>query len=120
MLELIKKGADVNIANAVSKVTPLHLAVKYADFVTVKVLLNNGADLDARDNMNRNCLVNATERGNQAICRLLVGVRSDEERRTAGAKRQQHTISITNNFPLVASLITGGFGPEGEAGGLLP
>lgn len=72
MLDLIKKGADVNLSNSVSKVTPLHLAVKYADFLTVKILLNNGADINLKDNMSRNALVNATERGNPAICKLLV------------------------------------------------
>lgn len=104
VMELIKKGADVNTSNEASKVTPLHLAVKYADFVTVKILLNNGANIDARDNMNRNCLVNATERGNPAICKLLVeeGLDPKERQETfyldGGNKRNGTSVNMAEKM----------------------
>ncbi|GMH92711.1 hypothetical protein TrST_g1801 [Triparma strigata] len=105
VLNLIKKGADVNLANPVSKVTPLHLAVKYADFLTVKLLLNNGADINARDNMNRNCLVNATERGNPAVCKLLVEEGLDPSERQEvfymdGGKRNGMHVNVAEKMML--------------------
>ena len=47
-IELLK-GADVNIANK-DEVTALHLAVKTGDDELVRLLLENGAKIDAIDN----------------------------------------------------------------------
>ncbi|MBI5725932.1 MAG: ankyrin repeat domain-containing protein [Planctomycetes bacterium] len=53
---IIKKGADVN---AVSGITPLDLAVGRGQLETVKILIDAGANLNAKDSMGRSVIYNA-------------------------------------------------------------
>ncbi len=47
-LRLIKLGADVNIANSVDGLTPLHAAVGYNHLAVARALIENGADVNAK------------------------------------------------------------------------
>jgi len=59
---LISKGADINSSNADSKWTPLHFAANCGYDCYVKVLLDDGANVDAQDKYGKTALENA-ERG---------------------------------------------------------
>ena len=45
--ELLKKGARTEIKDIDKNITPLHYATLYGHLETVKVLINNQADIDA-------------------------------------------------------------------------
>jgi len=101
VMKVIAKGADVNKGNTITNITPLHLAVKYANFITVKILLDAGADPTVRDNIGRNCLVNATERANLAVIKLLTSApynldpnERQEVFQLDGSKRNQQFVNM--------------------------
>ncbi|KAK2856085.1 hypothetical protein Q5P01_004820 [Channa striata] len=74
---LMKKGADLNIQEGTSGKTALHLAVELHDMISVKLLLNQGASVDA--SMFNGCtpLHLAVGRQDAAIANLLCQAGAD-------------------------------------------
>lgn len=70
---LLEKGAvsDINIADDFAKWTPLIAAVNVDNIEIVKLLLENGADVNHRDKINSTALKYAKIRGNKDIVKLL-------------------------------------------------
>ncbi|HWT01808.1 MAG TPA: ankyrin repeat domain-containing protein [Pyrinomonadaceae bacterium] len=54
--ELLKRGADANARDAEHDETPLMLAARFADAGLVRLLLDAGAEVDARDDKARTAL----------------------------------------------------------------
>lgn len=72
---LLAYGADVNATFRVIKWTPLHFATNYGFKDMVELLLDRGADVNARDDRNRTALQFASFRNNTnstAIVKLLL------------------------------------------------
>jgi ankyrin repeat protein len=62
MLELLKRGADVNSRLQLSNETPLHCAVRFAhNIAAVRTLLQHNADVSARDNSGYTALARTIE-----------------------------------------------------------
>ncbi len=70
---LLKKGAEVNLpAINPSKVTPLHSAVARKDFDICKLLIENGADVNATQTKGVTALMSAAHIGNLKLVTYLV------------------------------------------------
>lgn len=77
---LIERGADVNAAAAnAQKVAPVHAAAAVRDIASMKLLLEHGADPNARQQMDVTPLHGAASRGDVDMARLLLahGARAD-------------------------------------------
>ena len=68
---LVKKGADVNVANYLH-VTPLHVAISKGHIKIVEILLESGANIEAVDNDEWNCLHYACRANQTEIVKLLL------------------------------------------------
>lgn len=70
---LLKKGAKVNVpATNPTKVMPLHSAVAKNDYAICELLINYGADVNARQTQGVTPLHSAAHRGNLKLVQLLV------------------------------------------------
>lgn len=69
---LIAVGADVNIASAVTKVSPLHDACFVGSLPMVKLLVTNSADVDHVDSSEESCLHWAARGGELAVINYLI------------------------------------------------
>lgn len=72
---LLKKGADPNVRRSLSGNTPLFLAVDplgAGGLAVMKMLLDQGADVDARNKIGRTALHRAASRGDEKAVRLLL------------------------------------------------
>jgi ankyrin repeat protein len=77
---LIERGADVNAAaeNA-QRVAPLHAAAAVCDRETISMLLDRGADPNARQQMDYTPLHGAASRGDIEIAKLLLAHGADRD-----------------------------------------
>jgi len=69
---LLEKGVDVNAAHEVHGMTPLMRACWYGRMETVKVLLENGASIDAVNKEGKAAMDIAAERGHDEIMVVLL------------------------------------------------
>jgi len=83
--EMIERGADVNArARNQAGVAPLHSAVSVRDFATARLLLENGAEVNACQQLGYTPLHGAAGSGDRAIVELLLLHGAD-----AAAKNEQ-------------------------------
>ncbi|MCP4368594.1 MAG: ankyrin repeat domain-containing protein [Deltaproteobacteria bacterium] len=68
---LLKQGADVNGVNPKNGYTPLYHAVKFNRFEAVKLLVENGADINVRTSQGVSIEEEAQARGNADIINFL-------------------------------------------------
>lgn len=75
---LIERGADVNAAarNAL-RVTPLHAAAAMRDSATMQLLLDHGADVNARQQLGYRALHTAAQHGDEAMVEQLLAAGAD-------------------------------------------
>ena len=85
--DLIQRGADVNAAarNA-QKVAPVHTAATVRDRDTMKLLLERGADPNARQQMGFTALHSAASRGDTEMAKLLLKHGADPKAMTDDGK----------------------------------
>lgn len=85
--ELIERGADVNAAarNA-QRVAPVHAAATVGDHQTMKLLLERGADPNARQQMGFTALHGAASHGDVEMAKLLIAHGADPRARTDDGK----------------------------------
>ena len=76
--QFISKNAAVN--HAVFGVTPLHWAAKNGSMEMVKILLESGADPNARDNKGCSVLICAASSGNLRMVKHLLSLDADADR----------------------------------------
>lgn len=69
---LIKRSVDINRHNKTNGVTALHTASTLRDGTIVKMLLENGADVNSKDYCGMTALHVAASRGHEAAVRLLL------------------------------------------------
>lgn len=76
MKKLVEQGADINYKIRKGRHnylrTPLHEACRGRRFVAAKYLIENGADVDAKDGQGFTPLILATRHGSLVIVKLLV------------------------------------------------
>ena len=70
--KLIARNADINAVNIMNRMTPLHYAVDAGQKSMVEILLDNGADISARDSASRTALGLAISRKHDETAILLV------------------------------------------------
>jgi uncharacterized protein len=85
--ELIERGADVNAAarNA-QRVAPVHAAATVCDHQTMKLLLERGADPNARQQLGFTPLHGAASHGDVEMAKLLIAHGADPRARTDDGK----------------------------------
>jgi hypothetical protein len=89
VLDLLQKGADVNgKEDSYSKITPLFLAVEHGNVEIARLLLDNGAKVNARDGSKQTPLMRVDDDATVELIGLLVSYRVkvnlvDEEGNTA-------------------------------------
>lgn len=75
---LIEQGAEVNMpAQNHAQVTPLHSAVANEHIEVATILLQNGANVNAKQQNDVTALHSATHRGNKALVKLLLDFSAD-------------------------------------------
>jgi len=75
--ECIKNGADVNYDKTSGRFTPLREAMSRKDISTVKMLLENGANIDARDRYGRSALTTESHYLNFDMVKFLLENKAD-------------------------------------------
>jgi ankyrin repeat protein len=70
---MISKGADVNASHGKYGWTPLMIASEYSHIGPINLLLDNGADINARDLSGETALIHAAFRGSADAASLLIG-----------------------------------------------
>src|SRR5262245_3722423 len=94
--EMIARGADVNArARNTQQVMPVHAAAAAGDVETMRLLLDHGADVNARQQLGHTPLHGAASTGNQAMADLLLargadrGAKSDDGKTAADIAEQR-------------------------------
>ena len=94
--ELIQRGANVNAAARNSqKVAPVHAAATVRDRETMKVLLERGADPNARQQLGFTPLHSAASRGDVEMAKLLLQNGADPNAKTDDGK---NSIDIAEKY----------------------
>jgi len=85
--ELIERGADVNAAaRNPQRVAPVHAAATVRDYKTMRLLLERGADPNARQQLAFTPFHSAASRGDIEMARLLIEFGADPHARTEDGK----------------------------------
>ena len=76
--EFVERGADVNLAaNNASKIFPIHAATASANLDIIRLLLSNGADINAAQHGGFRAIHSAASHGNLAMLKLLLHFHAD-------------------------------------------
>ncbi|CAL1296328.1 unnamed protein product [Larinioides sclopetarius] len=97
----------INI-RGLSGFTALHLSVLYNRLDTTKLLLKEGANLNARDNDGCTPLIIASEKGNVEIVRLLIHMKSELDSEAIGGMTALHFATLNQHEEIVDILIKSG------------
>jgi ankyrin repeat protein len=100
--ELIERGADVNAAaRNPQRVAPVHAAAAVGDHATMKLLLDRGADPNARQQLGFTALHAAAGHGDIEMAKLLLEAGADPDLRTEDGKTALE-LAEKNNQPAFA------------------
>jgi ankyrin repeat protein len=95
---LITKGADIS----------LHAASHFGDLAIVKSLIEQGADINARDTSGRTALHYAVEYGHEDVVELLIANGADMNVKDKDGNAPGHVALGENNRPILELLIANG------------
>jgi ankyrin repeat protein len=102
---LVEAGGDINTANATGQ-TPLHLAAASGNVETVRMLLDEGAELDLPDTVEGfSALHVATMHGHADVVDLLVRYGADPEARTRRQQTPLHLAALHGHAGVTARLL---------------
>ena len=97
--QLIDRGADVQAhAQNAQRVAPLHAAVAVGDRTTAALLLQRGAEVDARQQGGFTPLHGAASRGDEEMIDLLLGAHADRSLVTTDGKSAAD-IAVERGYP---------------------
>jgi len=106
---LIAAKANINsLASDTAFRTPLHEAAISGHIGVVEILLNNGARVDALDNMGYTPLHRAVENGHTDVAKLLIDKGADVNAETLEGLTPLHIAIRNNNIDLVKFLLSAG------------
>ncbi|MCA1596180.1 MAG: ankyrin repeat domain-containing protein [Chloroflexi bacterium] len=74
---LIEHGADVNGTGGIGKMTPLHMAARRGNAAIAEILLDSGADIEAKDTGGETPLRRAVNCRQESVVRLLLSRGAD-------------------------------------------
>ncbi|PHH89948.1 hypothetical protein CDD83_4895 [Cordyceps sp. RAO-2017] len=106
---LVERGANVKTEASLSRTTPLMLAVQTRRPDLVKLLLLDGADVDAIDYRGRTALSMATEIGGDIAVQMMSSLLAAEPSRDDGSL---HNAARDLNLPAVRVLVQSGHDPD--------
>lgn len=103
---IIKQGTNIDAVQNPNKQTLLHIAAGSGYAEAVKLLLDNNANVDARDFLNGTPLLRAVQNGHVDVVKILIKYGADIEARSAGRHTPLHVaISAKSNRIEVMSLL---------------
>jgi ankyrin repeat protein len=102
---LIERGADVNAAarNAV-RVAPVHAAAAVRDSATMRLLLDSGADVNARQQSGYTALHTAAQLGDADLLELLLGRGADPRAKSDDGKTPSDLAASQGHSEIVKRL----------------
>ena len=102
---LVNKGANVNIcSNNSMKVAPIHSAVASKNLLIAELLLQNGADVNAKQAMGATPLHSAAHQGDIAMVKLLLSFDADTNAQMENGKKPLDFAKEDNNLEVAALL----------------
>lgn len=102
---LIENGADVNqVSNNGMEVAPLHAAVAHRHMPITKILLEHGANANARQKLGVTALHSAAHQGDSEIIELLLKYQADREAEMDNGKKPVD-LAIEVNHPELVHIL---------------
>jgi ankyrin repeat protein len=111
---LIAQGADVNYANDWMRDTPLHKACEHESPALATLLLDSGANIEARDAYGRTPLHRALQWGREAVIALLLDRSADIKAKSNAGRTCLHIGSSSLNAAVVSLLLDKGLSIEAK------
>ena len=102
---LINKGASIDPVQGMDKETPLHQAALNGCYWCVRILLDNGAKIDAKTHKHYTALMLATQRSHFNVTRLLLERGANMEARNANGMT---ALIMAKYYPLAELLVEKG------------
>lgn len=105
VLQLLKGGADPNLAISMTLMRPIHFAGCYADRTCVSLLVKFGADINGTDSLGNVALHYAAEASNTEAFEHLLRLGADPHARN---RNDESVIDVTRSFHIIMA-----FGEQG-------
>jgi ankyrin repeat protein len=114
--DLIDSGADINMkSSSRGGETALHLAARKGNMECASLLLESGADIEAKDYLGRSALQLAAELGQREIVHLLTASGADlDAKDDRGWTSLHNAASISWSYSCCASAVAEGRGSQGK------
>jgi hypothetical protein len=100
------RNINVNVKDDASGATPLHYAAENGHIEIVRLLLQNGAEVNARSINGYTPLHDAAENGHVDILHLLVENGVDLEAQSNNGERALHWAAVNGHLPFIQELIS--------------
>lgn len=106
---LIQKGVKVNAKSFIDSLTPLHIAARRGGVETARILIENGADVNAIEKASETPLHWAAERGHEKTAKLLLEKgASPEAKGGAYGESPLHSAAWGGHFEAARALLDNG------------
>ena len=105
---LLRSGIDVSEKEERSGRMPLHLAARYGHLTVAKLLLDEGANVDAMDKLEKTPLWEAAWEGQTAVAKLLIERGAGVNNSDSSGRTPLHGAAAKRRFDMVELLIRNG------------
>ena len=105
---LIDNGANINIYNITDSITPLIYSLQNQKYEVAMILIEEGADLDLKDNLGWTALHYAARDGSNEVVDLLLVGSANPNLQSKDGYTPLMLASFNNNFKICISLIENG------------
>lgn len=106
--KFIEEGADVNYSDEQYRITPLHNAAHFGNGEVTRVLLENGADVNAKNAEGNTPLFAAVHQQNAEVTAMLIGKGADVNAKNNYGYAPIRAASRNGNAEILKILIEGG------------